>query len=356
MKFMTITATLKWSTKQLKRAGIASASLDAEILLSFVLKKPREFIFSHPEKNLKTYEFKNLKTLLGRRARGEPIAYIVGEKEFYNLKFKVNRGVLIPRPETELIVDLVLPHLTSPSLKEGEVGGDGVILIDVGTGSGCIPIAIAKNSPCLTEGGAQSPFHKGGSKGDLKIFATEISQNALKTARQNAKLNGVSKKITFLRGNLLKPFLKTYKLLNLKTYKLILTANLPYIPTAECKKLPPNIKNYEPRSALDGGIDGLKYYRQLFKQLTQFKNPPHSPFSKGGSTGDLSVRSAGLCPSALSVFLEIDPRQKTAIQKIILKYFAPPPLPSPSQRGRGGVGVKFHKDLAGKWRVAEIKI
>ncbi len=302
---MTLMNALKWSTEQLKKSGIDSAPLDAEILLSSVLKKSREFILSHPEKNLKKEKLKNLKTLIKRRAQGEPIAYIVGEKEFYGLNFKVNRNVLIPRPETELIVDLVRPHLTSPSSKEEEVGRGGVILIDIGTGSGCIPISIAKNI-----------------KKTFPIFAADISKNALKIAKKNAKLNGVSKKITFLQGDLLNGFTKSYKIVGFrKSYSLIITANLPYIPTSGWQKLPPNIKNYEPRAALDGGKDGLKYYRQLFKQISA-----------------LSAKT-----SVKSVIIEHDPRQKSKLKKIILKHFSQ-------------AKIVFHKDLAQKWRLAEIKI
>ncbi len=353
---MNINESLQWATTELRRADIDSAPLDAEILLSFVLKKPREFIFSCPEKNIRTKELRNIRTFIGRRKRGEPIAYIVGEKEFYGLKFRVNKDVLIPRPETELIVDLVLKKLTTTDHQPTTA------LIDIGTGSGCIPIAIAK---CLKNKKSTiyrtRPCFINSKESEIKIFAADISKNVLKIARQNAKLNGVSQKITFLQGNLLEPFIETYKLLNLKTCKLRVTANLPYVPTSEWRKLPPNIKNHEPRAALDGGADGLKYYRKLFKQLKSICHSERSEESRGGSEvttravcGSLTLpRDSSVAPLPqndnpeqrfwTTLFLEMGLRQKDALKKIILKHF-------PNAK------IQFHKDLAGKWRAAEIKL
>jgi release factor glutamine methyltransferase len=297
---MTLMNALKWSTEQLKRSDIDSAPLDAEILLSSVLNKSREYILTYKNNNLTMKQWNNFRRLIKRQKNNEPIAYIIGEKEFYGLKFKVNKNVLIPRPETELLVESAMKQWGNGTMKNK-------ILIDIGTGSGCIPISITKNL-----------------KNQIKIYAADISRNALKIAKQNAKLNGVSQKITFLHGDLLKPFEKHSRNIRDKIREVIITANLPYIPTSEWQKLPPNIKNHEPRTALDGGKDGLKYYRCLLKQIK-------------------SAKSAGLCPSVLSMFLEIAPNQKNKLKKLILKHF-------PKAQ------ITFHKDLAGKWRVAEIKL
>lgn len=161
----------------------------------------------------------------------KPQAYSQGWIEFYKLKFKVTPDVLIPRPETELLVDAVL--LAKPKL-----------LIEVGTGSGNIAISVAKNLP------------------NVKIIATDVSEKAIKVAKQNAKLHGVTKQIEFVVTNLIE---------NLKSSDIpdIMVANLPYIPTERISYLDESVKDFEPWVALDGGEDGFELYRQLFIQMIQ---------------------------------------------------------------------------------------
>jgi len=177
-----------------------------------------------------------------------PKAYKDGYIEFYKLRFKVTPDVLIPRPETELLVDEVLNHIrstprTTPSPKP-------ITVIDVGTGAGNIAISIAKNTPNIT------------------IIATDISDKALKIAKLNAKFHGVQDKIVFIKSNLLSsPSLSPY-ILN-TTYSILIT-NLPYIPTARIPYLDSSVKDYEPHVALDGGEDGFGLYRKLFKQVTNY--------------------------------------------------------------------------------------
>ncbi len=167
----------------------------------------------------------------------KPSQYIKGWVEFYKLKFKVTPDVLIPRPETELLVDEVLDNIT--------ITKDALVL-DVGTGSGNIAISIAKNTP------------------DAKIIATDVSKKALEVAKQNAKLHGVEDRIDFIQSNLLANLPYT---LNQKPSTLIIVTNLPYIPSERISYLDSSVKDFEPHVALDGGPDGFGLYRELFKQI-----------------------------------------------------------------------------------------
>lgn len=165
----------------------------------------------------------------------KPYQYIKGWVEFYRLKFKVTPDVLIPRPETELLVDEVLKNIK-----------DGLVL-DLGTGAGNIAISIAKNTP------------------NIKIIASDISQKALKIAKQNAKLHGVLSRIKFIQSDLLK---------NINEKIDCIVSNSPYIPGARIPYLDSSVKDFEPLEALDGGVDGFELYRKLFKQIKAKKLKP----------------------------------------------------------------------------------
>lgn len=171
----------------------------------------------------------------------KPSQYIQGWVEFYKLKFKVTPDVLIPRPETELLVDEVLNRIKSDELRV-----KNVIILDLGTGSGNIAISVAKNAPSAS------------------IIATDISSKALKVAKQNAKFHKVEDRIEFINSNLLSNFDYT---LYPKPYPLIIVTNLPYIPSARIPYLDSSVKDFEPHVALDGGKDGFKLYRKLFAQI-----------------------------------------------------------------------------------------
>jgi release factor glutamine methyltransferase len=177
---------------------------------------------------------------------GQPKQYQQGYTDFYKLKIKLTPDVLIPRPETELMVDFVLSATGNNS---GPGFGSPVVIpeketpftvVDIGTGSGCIPIAIAKNSK------------------NIKLIAIDTSEKALGVAKKNAEFHHVTKKIFFVQNNLLKDF---------KQSPDIVTANLPYIPTARLMHIDPMVKDFEPRLALDGGYDGFELYRELFAQM-----------------------------------------------------------------------------------------
>lgn len=252
MIYMNIQKILIEYTTKLKQAKIPTPRIDAEFLLSHVFKKPREYLFTYPNHELSKSVVARYALCIIRRTKGEPIAYITGHKGFYGLDFFVNKNVLIPRPETELMVDEIMKHITH-NMKH-------IIVVDVGTGSGCIIISLIKE---LTK----SKFHPAIFCG-IKFLATDISKPALTIARKNAKLHHVNKQIKFLNGNLLEPIINKSKILNLKS-EIIITANLPYLTPAQIKKSA-SIQR-EPKLALAAGADGLKYYRELFKQIKLFK-------------------------------------------------------------------------------------
>ena len=237
---------------------------EVEVLLAESIGKTQAFVLAHPEYKLKPDELKRFTRLLARRLKGEPLAYVLGEQEFYGLNFKVNKHVLIPRPETEMMVEQIANSKQQTTNR---------IIIDVGTGSGAIIVSLAKNLK----------------NKNTKYFAIDISSKALAIARQNAKLNNVDKIITFLKGDLLEPifknleisakggsafggknYLQNYKIQN---SKIIITANLPYLKTSlpGLTKSQKHDLSFEPRLALLAGTDGLKYYRQLTKQIQTIK-------------------------------------------------------------------------------------
>ena len=232
----------------------SSPVLDVELLLTKALNNHKEYLYRFPEKKLTTAELSKFKKLFARRQKGEPIAYILGSKEFYGLNFKVNKNVLIPRPETEQLVEQVIKYAKNKKLK----------IADIGVGSGAIIISSAKNL-------------------NGQFFGTDISKKALSIAKQNAKIHQV--KINFYQGNLLEP-------LNNKKIDII-TANLPYLDKAEKILLPSSDTKglkFEPKIAWDGGSDGLDYYRKFFKQTKKFKIRPKAIFLEIGHNQALEIK------------------------------------------------------------------
>ena len=181
--------------------------------------------------------------MMSSKRSSTPKQYIRGWIEFYKFKFKVTPDVLIPRPETELLLDEVLNFLTHRHT-------DPLTILDIGTGAGNIAISIAKNLSLYLRGG------------NVNIIATDISGKALKVAQQNAKLHGVSDKIEFIQSDLLSNVPRSEDIC-------VIVTNLPYIPTARIPYLDSSVKNFEPYIALDGGEDGFNLYRKLFAQINQ---------------------------------------------------------------------------------------
>lgn len=234
---MNISSALKWATMALKKSTDHkdSAELDAEILLADALSLTREILFTHPEEKIKLSNLAKFKKLVKRRAAHEPIAYLIGKKEFFGLLFNVNKNVLIPRPETELIVEEAITRIRN---KESRIRN----IIDVGTGSGAIAITLAKYLP------------------NTKIIATDISAAALAVAKKNARWHGVNKKIKFIKINLLPANLKPQ-------IPYLITANLPYLPTSRYKIADQEIKKFEPKRAFVGGSDGLDLIKKLLIKI-----------------------------------------------------------------------------------------
>jgi len=221
-----------WKSQHL--AGLRKVSSTAEIeinaLLVHVLNKNTAWIFSHPETHLTAEQTALLENAISRLYAGEPLAYITRKQEFYGLEFLVDSRVLIPRPETELLVEHAITWLNTHPAKK--------LAADIGTGSGAIAVTLAKSCS------------------ELEVTAIDISEEALEVAKENARKHKVERRIEFVHANLLQG--------NTKYFDLIL-ANLPYIPTATLKEL--DALRYEPLTALDGGHDGMDFIKQLMAQL-----------------------------------------------------------------------------------------
>lgn len=234
---MNIQEAIQKSSEKLKKTS-PTPQLDAEILLSHVLKKSREFILTYPEKKLSDKQIAKFNDFTKKRLQYEPIAYITSQREFYGLDFKVNKHTLIPRPETEILVENILKM--NPKNKT---------IFDLGTGSGNIIISLAKNL-----------------KNKNNYFGVDISLKALAVAKHNAKKNKVEKKIKFIKSDLLNYFIKNNLIIK-KFNNLIIIANLPYLSKKIYSSCTNNVKKFEPKSALLSGIDGLDHYEKLFQQL-----------------------------------------------------------------------------------------
>lgn len=230
-------AALRRAVEQLRRAGADSPELDAELLLAHLLGVERASLLTHPERPLSPSEERGFAALLRRRAGHEPLPYITGHREFYGLDLLVNPQVLIPRPETELLVDLALS--VAPSISP-------LLAADVGTGSGAIAIALAVHLPRAL------------------VYATDISAGALALAEENAARHGVAERIRFLRGDLCHPLPEPVHLL---------VSNPPYLSDADLEEAQPEVARFEPRLALHGGIDGLAIIRRLLALAGDFLLP-----------------------------------------------------------------------------------
>ena len=232
---MNLRQALTLGRELLKLHNTPSYSIDAQVLLSKITGLDRTGLLLKEELTLTDEQQQQYKNLLDRRAWGEPVAYLTGSKEFMGLDFIVTPAVLIPRPDTELMVETALTFLKSE--------GGGSLAADVGTGSGAIAVSMANFVP------------------GLQVYAIDLSPDALDIARQNATLHQVDQRVNFLQGNLLQPIPE-----DLQGRVSVITANLPYIPSGEISGLMPDVKDYEPHLALDGGCDGLDLYRLLMPQ------------------------------------------------------------------------------------------
>jgi release factor glutamine methyltransferase len=214
------------------------ARLDTQVLLSHVLNVDRSVLFAYPERQLSPQQEQQFLTLIERRKHDEPVAYLVGHQEFYGRDFVVDKRVLIPRPETELLVEVALR-----ACRDMLDGARTPVVADIGTGSGAIPITLALEEPRL-------PY----------LYGTDISTDALEVAFLNCRRHHVEERVHLLQGDLLSPLPEPVD---------VITANLPYVGTKEMDVLEPDVRDYEPHLALFSGPNGLDLLRRFFREAQQ---------------------------------------------------------------------------------------
>ncbi len=246
------------AAQRLSETSSETARLDSQVLLAHVLNQNRSWLFAHHEYELSEGDCRRYADLITRRRRREPVAYLLGRKEFYGLEFAVDQRVLIPRPETELLVDLVLAQISDRK-------GRPVVVADVGTGSGAIAITVAVHAP------------------EAKVYGIDISQDALEVAVENGQRLAPETGPLFLEGDLLSPLPEPAD---------VIVANLPYVADEEYSGLQSDVRDYEPRLALKAGVEGLDLIERLLEQLP-----------------------SNVAPSG-AVLLEISPRQGEIVQKM----------------------------------------
>ena len=237
---MTLTQALQQSARILSVNGIEDSYIEARMLLGHITKLLPVQIYTQTEQTLSQEQERGIYELIERRLRREPTAYIVNRREFYGIDFYIDSRVLIPRPETELLVDTAL------EFSKNTCPPSPPFIADIGTGCGAIAISLALNLP------------------HSKIYATDISHSALEVARLNCEHHKVTRQVTLLQGNLLEPVPEPVDLI---------VANLPYVRSSELENLSPEITGFEPRTAIDGGENGLKCIRQLLEQTKEKINP-----------------------------------------------------------------------------------
>ncbi len=213
---------LKRGLAQLRNANVPSFTLAAELLLLHVLGRDRAWLYAHPEQEISAADARQFFTLIARRANGEPTQHLTGKQEFWGLEFEVTPDVLIPRPETEHVIEVTLDRLAVRELRAGRkqtLTGEGLQIADIGTGSGCIAITLAKELPGTT------------------IYATDISSAALAVAQRNAMRHNVADRVRFLEGNLLDTVTAQFD---------VIVSNPPYVGRREVDTLAREVRDHEP--------------------------------------------------------------------------------------------------------------
>ncbi len=220
---------------QLARANVEEPVIEAEILLRHTLDWGRPQLYADWDKEMPKEAWYSYSRLLDRRSKGEPGAYITGHREFYGLDFYVDHRVLIPRPESEALVELAIDYVTESCRPSSRV-----LIADIGTGSGALAVALVKNLPSAT------------------VYATDISREALEVADINIRRHDVEDKVSLLEGDLLDPLPQQVD---------VIVSNPPYVIREDCDALPIEIREHEPTIALDGGSDGLDVIHRLLNQI-----------------------------------------------------------------------------------------
>jgi release factor glutamine methyltransferase len=257
----------------LRQRQVSDAAICAELLLQYLMQWDRSTMLLRWEEPFPQERTDEWQLLLDRKAAGEPVQYILGVQEFYGLSFRVNTAVLIPRPETELLVEQVI--------KRGNVmwPQGSPALVDIGSGSGAISISIAVHCP------------------QWQVSSSDISLAALEVARANAELNEVAEKIRFSQSDLLEIYVKEQKHID------ILVSNPPYIASAVIDGLQLEVRSFEPRLALDGGADGLILYRRMCEQL---KLLPAYPRLVAFEVGEGQTAAVSQMLAELNIWEQID--------------------------------------------------
>jgi release factor glutamine methyltransferase len=285
------------ATQRLRDSGSASPRLDAELLLGYVLRTDRAGLLAHPNTALGPGQVRQFEEGVERRTKGEPVAYIRGIKEFYGFAFASDNRALIPRPETEVLVDIALARVSGKLVSSPRPAGSPPLLIaDIGTGSGAVALSLALEC------------RRRRYEGHVRLVAADVDENALSLARENGVAHAVADMVEFALADLVPPSDRPYD---------IIVANLPYIPSADVPGLP-IAASFEPVSALDGGPDGLAVIGRL-----------------------LDVLPAELAPTGIAL-LEIGSDQPAAFTDL-----AAGKLP--------GWPLAIHSDLGGQPRVAELQ-
>lgn len=272
-----VAETVMAGSRRLVAAGIESARLDAELLLGFTLNMTREQLLLAASRELSMAQCERYEELLSRRLRREPLAYITRKQEFWSRDFVVSKDVLVPRPETEVLVEIALRRTAELSR------GSPLRILDLGTGSGAIAVALASELPAA------------------EIFATDISPEALAVARLNAATNGVSTRVRFFQGDLFAAINHGID----REFDLIVS-NPPYVCRGELSKLEPEVSCWEPHAALDGGHDGLDFYRRIAEDGPRYLR----------SGGILALEiSAGMGQAVLALFKDATTYQEKQIYR-----------------------------------------
>ena len=268
---MNLKEALNVASEELMKTGSLDAKLEAEVLLRHVLKIDRAAMFRDLDEDISMEDSSNIASLVKRRIKREPLAYITGVKEFYGLPFVVSEDVLIPRQETELLVDTAIVQAKS-------LGKNEISIVDVGTGSGAIAVSLALNIPTSS------------------IIAVDISEAALAIADDNRRTHGLYSRVKLRRGNLLEPIIDKID---------ILVSNLPYIRSDKLTSLQEEVLK-EPVVALDGGYDGLELIKRLlFQAVDKMSNPGVILFEIDSDQASEAVKlSQQFFPSAITTVLK----------------------------------------------------
>ncbi|SHJ86399.1 release factor glutamine methyltransferase [Geosporobacter subterraneus DSM 17957] len=245
----TVQDALKDAADRLENSGASTPLLDAEVLLCEVLQIDRLYLYIQRGRSLTQEENDAFEAFLEKRIQGVPLQYIIHRQEFMGLDFYVEEGVLIPRPDTEILVETVLQWVNAEQAFKGHQ--DILKIVDLGTGSGAITVSLAKYIE------------------KVQVYSVDLSEKALAIGQKNAQKHGVLEKINFLKGDLLHPLDEEDLFGKID----ILVSNPPYIPAKDIEGLQIEVAKYEPRMALDGGPDGLDFYRRIVAQGDQLLRP-----------------------------------------------------------------------------------